>query len=101
MDSMCSVNSHAFSIPDFSYFPVLIFSEPGAAQQLAHTDAAPVSLVGTGAPRVLEGLLAIQETTRFRTWHGVQVTPVMGAGGGESGEDAGKERGRRKRKGST
>lgn len=71
MDGMCSVISYLFSIPYFSYSPVLLFSEPGAAQQRAHTDAAPVSLVGTGAPRVLGGLLAIQENTQLRTWPGV------------------------------
>jgi len=92
MDGMCSVLSHIFCIPYFSYSPVLLFSEPGAEEQLAHTDAAPVSLVGTGAPRVLGGLLAIQANTQLRTWPGVQLTPVVGAGGeGEGGERAGPE----------
>jgi len=64
MDGMFSVLAHFFSARYFSYFPVLLFSEPGAAQQLAHTDAAPVSLVGAGAPRLPGGLLAVPRQGR-------------------------------------
>jgi len=84
MDGMCSVISHLSSIPFFFYSRVLLFSEPGTAQQLAHTDAASVSLVGTGALRVLGGLLAIQENSQLRRWPGVQFTRVMSAGEEES-----------------
>ena len=99
MDGMCFLLAHLFCIPYFSYSPVLLFSEPSAEQQLAHTDAAPVSLVGNGAPRVLGGLLAVQDNTQLRTWPGVQLTPAVGAGGTGAGETVDKARGRGKRTG--
>ena len=93
MDGMYSVLAHIFSAPYFSYSPVLRFSEPGAAQQLAHTDAARVSLVGAGAPRILGGLLAIQDDTRLLAWTGSQLTTVESEGGTSMGAEAGSARG--------
>jgi len=94
MDGMCSVLAHIFSAPYFSYSPVLRFSEPGAAQQLAQTDAARVSLVGAGDPRILGGLLAIQDDTRLLAWTGLQLTTVESEGGTSMGAEAGSARGR-------
>ena len=94
MESMCSVLAHIFSAPFWSYSPVLFFLEPGAPQQLAHTDSAPVSLVGAGAPRLLSLLLAIQEDTRPFAWPGFQFTTVEHEGGKLMGADARSVRGR-------
>jgi len=70
------------------------FLEPGAAQQLAHTDAAPISLVGPGAFRLLSGFSAIQEDTRLLVWPGLQSTTVESEVGPSMGEVAGSARGR-------
>ena len=87
---MCSILMNLFCIPYLSYSPVLIFSDPGAEEQLAHTDAAPVSPVGTRSPRVLGRLRAMQAKTQLRTWPGGQLTPAVCVGGeGEAGEGAG------------
>ena len=86
--------AHIFSAPYLSYSPVLLFSEPGVAQQLAPTDAAPVSLVGAGALRLLGGLLAIQADNRLLAWPGFQLTTVESEGGTPMGADAGSARGR-------
>ena len=96
MDGMCSVLAHIYSAPYFSCSPVLLFSEPGAAQQLAHTDAAPVSLVGAGSPWLLGGLLAIKEDTRLLVWPGLQLTTVESEGGTSvsMGAEDGSARGR-------
>jgi len=94
MDSMSSVQTHIFSAPYLSYSPVLPVSEPGAAQQLAHTDAVPVSLVVAGAPGLLGGLLAIQDDTRLIAWTGLQSTTAESDRGASMGADAGSARGR-------
>jgi len=93
IDGICSVLAHIFSAPHFFYSPVSHFLEPGAAQQLAHTDAALTSLVGANAPRLLSGLLAIQEDTRLHAWPGLQRKTVESEGETTMGKDAGSARG--------
>jgi len=93
IDGIRSVLAHIFPAPHFFYSPVSHFSEPGAAQQLAHTDAALTSLVGANAPRLLGGLLAIQEDTRLHAWPGLQRKTVESEGETTMGKDAGSARG--------
>jgi len=89
MAGACSFLAHLCWIPYCSCSPVLLFAEPGSGEQVAYIDAARVPLVDTGAPRVHEGLLAMQANTQLRTWPGVQLTPVVGSGGeGEEGKGA-------------
>jgi len=88
MDGICSVLAYIFSAPYISFSPVLLVSEPDAAQQLAHTDAAPVALVGASALRLLGDLLARQKDTRLLAWPGLQLTTVASEGETSSGEDA-------------
>jgi len=95
MDGMCSALARMFSAPYFSNAPVLLFLNPGAAQQLAHTNAAPVSLDGAGAPRLLGGLRAFQEDTRLILCPRLQLITVESEGGTSMGAEAGIARGRR------